>query len=80
MSNFFNKKCFDVHEEQKISCRKKECKNWIDCESGLNCVLITAKSGPKTLQEIGEIFSLTRMRICQIEKSIMGKLKSSLPD
>ena len=34
----------------------------------------------RTLQEIGEVFNLTRMRICQIEKSILGKLKSSLPE
>ena len=71
--------CFDAHSEKNMPCRKKECKNWINCESGLNCVLVAAKDGPKTLQEIGEIFDLTRMRICQIEKSILGKLKSSLP-
>jgi len=46
----------------------------------MNCVLIAAKEGPKTLQEIGEIFDLTRMRICQIEKNILGKLKSSIPE
>ena len=27
-----------------------------------------------TLQEIGDIFSVTRMRICQIEKKILSKL------
>ena len=75
-----NIKCFEAHENKEISCRMKTCKNWIDCENGFNCVLIAAKSGPKTLQEIGEIFDLTRMRICQIEKSILGKIKSSLPN
>ena len=72
--------CFDAHSEKNMSCRKKECKNWINCKKDLNCVLISTKDGPKTLQEIGEVFDLTRMRICQIEKSILGKLKSSLPE
>ncbi len=72
--------CFDAHSKKNMPCRKKECKNWINCKKDFNCVLISAKEGPKTLQEIGEVFDLTRMRICQIEKSILGKLKSSLPD
>ena len=76
----FGTQCFEKHESLGIACRKQDCKNWINCKEGMNCVLIAAKDGPKTLQEIGEIFDLTRMRICQIEKSIMGKLKSSLQD
>ena len=72
--------CFEEHEKLGVACRKKDCKNWINCKSGMNCVLIAAKEGPKTLQEIGEIFDLTRMRICQIEKNILGKLKSSIPE
>ena len=75
-----NVSCFEAHEKEEVSCKDTNCKNWINCETGLNCVLIAAKSGPKTLQEIGEIFDLTRMRICQIEKSVLGKLKTSLPD
>ena len=80
MSKFSEIKCFEEHKERNISCRKSDCKSWINCKEGLNCALISAEQGPKTLQEIGEIFSLTRMRICQIEKNIMGKLKVSLPD
>jgi len=80
MNKFLEQTCFGAHSAKNIPCRKKECKNWIKCENDLNCVLISAKGGPKTLQEIGEVFNLTRMRICQIEKSILGKLKSSLPE
>ena len=72
--------CFEQHEKLGIACKKKDCKNWIKSKDGMNCVLIAAKEGPKTLQEIGEIFDLTRMRICQIEKNILGKLKSSIPE
>jgi hypothetical protein len=75
-----NVSCFEAHEKEEVPCKDTNCKNWINCKSGLNCVLIAAKGGPKTLQEIGEIFDLTRMRICQIEKSVLGKLKTSLPD
>jgi hypothetical protein len=32
------------------------------------------QDGPKTLQEVGEVFGLTRMRICQIEKAIFEKI------
>ena len=39
--------------------------------------MISAQKGPKTLQEIGEIFGVTRMRICQIEKSVLSKLVSN---
>ena len=48
--------CFEQHEKLGVACKKKDCKNWIKCKTGMNCVLIAAKEGPKTLQEIGEIF------------------------
>ena len=70
--------CFDAHSEKNMPCRKKECKNWINCKNSNNCVLLAAKSGPRTLQEVGDIFNLTRMRICQIEKNIFNKIKSDL--
>lgn len=72
--------CFSLHEEHNVSCQKDLCKNWIDYKSGKNCVLITAKSGPKTLQEIGEIYDLTRMRICQIEKNIYRKIRNIIQE
>ena len=42
--------------------------------------MLAAKEGPMTLQEIGEIFDVTRMRICQIEKSIMKKMSEDLEE
>ena len=70
--------CFKEHKRHKVECLKNQCKYWINCDSELNCTMIMAEKGPKTLQEIGEIFGVTRMRICQIEKEIMRKLFSDI--
>lgn len=72
-----NTTCFKILSENKTSCQRKRCENWIDNEKGHNCVNILAKNGPYTLQEIGDFYGLTRMRICQIEKEIYEKIKSS---
>ena len=46
-----------------------------------NCCLIASDKGHKsnldkfTLQDIGDIFKVTRMRVCQIEKIAINKLK-----
>ena len=68
--------CFKEHKNYNVECLKKDCKYWIECSDSLNCTMLMANEGPKTLQEIGEIFGVTRMRICQIEKSVMNKLRS----
>ena len=67
--------CFKEHKKHNVDCLKKECKYWVDYPDNLNCTMLMANNGPKTLQEIGEIFGVTRMRICQIEKSVLNKLR-----
>jgi hypothetical protein len=69
--------CFKVLNDHKVDCQRKKCDYWIDNEKSHNCVNILAKNGPYTLQEIGNFYGLTRMRICQIEKDIYEKIKSS---
>ena len=69
-----NTTCFSEHKRQSIDCKKKSCKYFQrGCKH--NCVLIAADEKEMTLQQIGDIFGVTRMRICQIEKIIMKKLQ-----
>jgi len=73
-----DKACFSLHEYYNVECQRKNCSNWINYREGKNCVVIASKAGPKTLQEIGKIYNLTRMRICQIEKNIYEKVKNMI--
>ena len=67
-------KCFEAFSQENKSCDKNTCRYWINCHSSKNCTILATQKGPMTLQEIGEIFGVTRMRICQIEKKILEKV------
>lgn len=66
--------CFNEHKKRKIECEKKSCRLWMQYGKGYNCAIIAAENGEHTLQEIGDIFGVTRMRICQMEKQIMDSM------
>lgn len=69
--------CFSVYKSCGVICEMKECRYWQEMKGeNQNCVINAANSGSLTLQEVGDIFSVTRMRICQIEKSAKEILKS----
>ena len=70
-----NIKCYNAVIDCEVQCERKKCKDWINFLEGRNCVMIAAGDGPHTLQEIGKIFGLSRMRICQIERGIYEKIK-----
>jgi len=63
-------------DAEKKACKKRDCRHFLLCDKDLNCSIIAARAGPKTLQEIGDYYGISRMRVCQIEKSILKKLKS----
>ena len=63
-----NTTCFSEHQKHNVDCKRKTCSNWIKHQKSHNCVLIASQDGNRTLESIGEIFDLTRMRICQIIK------------
>jgi len=69
--------CYDAVRQKKEPCKNNGCRHFLNSEKNYNCALLAAEQGPLTLQEIGDIFGVSRMRICQIEKAILKKLKKS---
>lgn len=69
--------CFSEHKKLNVICEKSDCKYWHEKPECQNCILIAADEGERTLQEIGEMFGVTRMRVCQIEKQILKKLSGN---
>ena len=65
--------CYQAHEKSKEKCRNSTCRYNINLPACQNCVLI-ASNKKHTLQDIGDIYNVTRMRICQIEKRAIEKL------
>lgn len=74
-----NTTCFAQHEKYNVSCDKKICRQWMESEKNLNCALLAAKNYDQgmILEDVGKIFNVTRMRVCQIEKSTLNKLNSN---
>ena len=67
--------CYRVIADGDTPCPEENCRHFLKSDKDLNCSIIAANSGPKTLQEIGDYYGISRMRVCQIEKSILKKLK-----
>ena len=67
--------CFDTHEQYNLSCQKTSCRQWFDNSETQNCVILAARKGPEKQERIGKYFDLTRMRVCQIEKNILAKIR-----
>jgi hypothetical protein len=70
--------CFAEHKAHNVACQRTNCKNWLQFDEKQNCSLIAAEDGPYTLEDIGKIFNLTRMRICQIETSAKSKVRQTI--
>jgi len=76
-----NTTCFEEHRKRNLVCHKEVCRNWMCSPENLNCAILGVQSKEtRTLQEIGDIFGVTRMRICQIEKKVLSKLKDVIED
>jgi len=75
-----NTTCFAEHKRHNVHCNRRSCRDWIPHEESHNCCLIAAASGPLTLEKVGNIFDLTRMRICQVEKSIIQRFRDAVVD
>jgi hypothetical protein len=68
--------CFAEHEKRNVTCKKKACRQWMESSCYLNCAVIASNKNDEgmTLQEIGDIFEITRMRVCQLEKASLQKI------
>ena len=76
-----NLTCFKACSTLGVNCSNDSCRYWKKMDNDLhrNCVMLAAKDGPMTLQQVGDIFNVTRMRICQIEKIAKQYLKMMAP-
>jgi len=72
-----DKTCFYYHKKLNKCCQKSECRYWQNnLDENQNCIINKANEKEHTLEEIGNIFDISRMRICQLEKNIVNKLKN----
>lgn len=69
--------CYEKVRSKKQKCGQEDCRNFVHNEQSYNCAVLAAEEGPMTLQEIGDVFGVSRMRICQIEKTILAKLRKT---
>ena len=67
--------CWQANKNNDTPCMNKNCRLWLKCREKQNCTIIAAEDGPQTLQQIGNLHELTRMRICQVEKEAMRKIR-----
>ena len=73
------KECAELCIKHKVGCPNKSCRMWIDYEEDFNCTNIAIKkNGNMTLRQIAERESLSFIRIQQIEKKALKKLKSKI--
>jgi hypothetical protein len=63
--------CYEKNSRCQSLCSRRDCRYWISHGDAMNCTILAAAKGPMTLQEIGEIIGVTRMRVCQLEKKIL---------
>ena len=70
--------CFSVHESNNKTCKNSTCRYWHDLKENQNCIINKVNENcDMTLEEVGKLFGITRMRVCQIEKSAIEKLRKS---
>jgi len=70
------KPCVELCFKKNATCHEKTCRMWVDYEEDLNCANVAIKRhGKMTLKEVGKRLNLSYVRITQIEKDVIKKLK-----
>tara|TARA_Y100001938_G_scaffold107758_1_gene147215 strand:- start:279 stop:569 length:291 start_codon:yes stop_codon:yes gene_type:complete len=74
------RKCVTACKDYGVSCPNSSCRSWIDYEDDLNCTHVAVDKNEEglTLREIGERLGISFVRVCQIEKSAIEKLKKRI--
>jgi len=70
--------CFKAHKLMEKSCKNKKCRYWHNINEANNCIINKSNGIPHSLQDIGDLFNITRMRVCQIEKKVIKKIKKNI--
>lgn len=70
--------CFANTLLEDTKCSNKECIYWYKCDEYNNCIINASNTKIHTLQEIGDIFNISRMRVCQIEKKALEKIRKNI--
>ena len=61
---------------ENVSCRRIDCRKWIDFPADQNCCLISIyENGPMTLRAVAERLGVSFARIKQIESVAIAKIK-----
>jgi len=70
------KSCAELCYKKNKECKEKDCRMWLDYADDLNCTHIAIKkNGRMTLKEVGERLNISYVRVTQIEKEAIKKLK-----
>jgi hypothetical protein len=74
------RKCTRACIDYDVSCPNTECRHWISHEEDLNCTLVCVDKHEDgvTLREVGERLGISFVRVCQIEKKAIQKLKKRI--
>lgn len=68
--------CFAKTLIEDSQCNNTKCIYFYECAENNNCIINASNKKTHTLQEIGDIFDISRMRVCQIEKKSIKKIKN----
>ena len=73
------KSCAEACKKLGTSCPNSDCRNWVDYEEDLNCVLITVDKNDKmTLRDVAKRLKCSFVRVKQIEEAALKKLNIRL--
>ncbi len=70
-----NETCFSVYERLNVKCENQKCRYWFQHSDFQNCVINAANKRTFKQEELGNLYGLTRMRVCQLEKLIINQLR-----